>query len=141
MDLLAGKYGGLRGPFRTGLLFLFHLAWKSRVRLPVLIAIGFMVLDIRMHLEINIDLGRAGRQAVPLLGQGNNQAPVIDLDASDSEETYTGEEDSASYTTDSYTLHSECTSDSSDEEDELNNDQPPVTDDASSRDESPVMLR
>uniref|UniRef100_A0A1B6EKC8 Uncharacterized protein n=1 Tax=Cuerna arida TaxID=1464854 RepID=A0A1B6EKC8_9HEMI len=138
IDLVASKYGGFRGPFKTGLMFLFHLAWKSRVRLPVLIAIGFMVLDIRMQLEINIDLGRAGRQAVPLLGQGNDQAHVIDLDDTDSEESYTGEEDSGSYTTDSYTLHSECISDSSDEEDEHNNDQSLATDNINVTEESQV---
>jgi hypothetical protein len=47
---------GLGGSFQKGLLFLLNLAWKSRFRLPVLITVGFMVLDVRMQLEINLDL-------------------------------------------------------------------------------------
>lgn len=47
---------GLGGAFQEGLVFLLNLAWKSRFRLPVLITVGFMVLDVRMQLEINLDL-------------------------------------------------------------------------------------
>lgn len=42
----------LRGPFS----FLLRLAWESRIRLPVLITVAFMVLDVRMQLEINVNL-------------------------------------------------------------------------------------
>lgn len=42
--------------FHKGLLFLFQLAWDCRFRLPLLITIGFMVLDVRMQLEINVDV-------------------------------------------------------------------------------------
>jgi hypothetical protein len=47
---------GLGGAFQKGLVFLLNLAWKSRFRLPVLITVGFMVLDVRMQLEIHLDL-------------------------------------------------------------------------------------
>lgn len=47
---------GLDGAFQKSLLFLLNLAWKSRFHLPVLIAVGFMVLDVRMQLEINVDV-------------------------------------------------------------------------------------
>jgi len=47
---------GLDGAFQKSLVFLLNLAWKSRVHLPVLIAVGFMVLDVRMQLEINVDV-------------------------------------------------------------------------------------
>lgn len=47
---------GLGGAFQKGLVFLLKLAWNSRFRLPVLITVGFMVLDVRMQLEINLDL-------------------------------------------------------------------------------------
>jgi hypothetical protein len=33
-----------------------NLAWKSRFHLPVLIAVRFMVLDVRIQLEINVDV-------------------------------------------------------------------------------------
>jgi hypothetical protein len=51
---------GLGGAFQKGLVFLLNLAWKSRFRLPVLVTVGFMVLDLRMELEINlgVDVGR-----------------------------------------------------------------------------------
>ncbi|KAJ8896693.1 hypothetical protein PR048_002038 [Dryococelus australis] len=47
---------GLDGPFQQCLSFLLKLAWSSRFRLPVLITVGFMILDIRMQLEINVDI-------------------------------------------------------------------------------------
>lgn len=47
------------------LLFLLKLAWDSRIRLPVLIVVGFLVLDIRMQLEINIQTRRIRRRPVP----------------------------------------------------------------------------
>ena len=47
---------GLGGAFQKGLVFLLNLAWNSRFRLPVLITVGFMVLDVRMQLEINVDI-------------------------------------------------------------------------------------
>ena len=39
-----------------GLLFLFKLAWRSKVRLPVLIAVVFMVTNYHFQLEINVDV-------------------------------------------------------------------------------------
>lgn len=47
---------GLGGAFQKGLVFLLKLAWNSRFRLPVLITVGFMVLDVRMQLEINVGI-------------------------------------------------------------------------------------
>ena len=38
--------------------FLLKLAWESRYRIPLLIAIGFMAFDIRMMLEINVQMRR-----------------------------------------------------------------------------------
>lgn len=35
--------------------FLFELAWASRVRLPLLIAAAFMLTNVHMRLEININ--------------------------------------------------------------------------------------
>ncbi|XP_046389476.1 phosphopantothenoylcysteine decarboxylase subunit VHS3 isoform X1 [Ischnura elegans] len=43
------------GPIRSGFLFLLHLAWESRFRLPILLIVGLMVLDVRMQLEIDFD--------------------------------------------------------------------------------------
>lgn len=46
------------------LLFLIKLAWESRLKLPLLITIGFMILDIRMQLEITIETRRVRRARV-----------------------------------------------------------------------------
>lgn len=43
------------------LLFLLKLAWHCRLRLPLIIVIGFMILDIRMQLDINVESRRIPR--------------------------------------------------------------------------------
>lgn len=47
------------------LMFLLKLAYDSRYRLPMLLTIGFMALDIRMQLEINIHTRQVHRQPRP----------------------------------------------------------------------------
>lgn len=42
-------------------MFLLKLAWDSRFKLPLLITVGFMVLDIRMQLEITVESRRVRR--------------------------------------------------------------------------------
>lgn len=59
------------GPLKKGFFFLIRLAWESRIRIPYLIAVAFMALDIRMQLEITVD--RAVRQ----LPDGNEVAGVL----------------------------------------------------------------
>ncbi|XP_063240621.1 uncharacterized protein LOC134541264 [Bacillus rossius redtenbacheri] len=56
MDGPVSRALGVNGPLQQCLLFLLKLAWSSRFRLPVLITVGFMILDIRMQLEINVDI-------------------------------------------------------------------------------------
>lgn len=82
----------LRGTFKSGLLFLLNLAWESRVRLPFLIAIGFMVLDMRMQLEINIDMVR---QIPRLRDQENGEIGEFEDedDLWETEEEYESEEE------------------------------------------------
>ncbi|KAJ8946792.1 hypothetical protein NQ314_008775 [Rhamnusium bicolor] len=43
------------------LVFLIKLAWDCRYRLPLLITVGFMILDIRMQLDINVQTRRIPR--------------------------------------------------------------------------------
>ncbi|XP_072395583.1 uncharacterized protein [Diabrotica undecimpunctata] len=49
------------------LLFLLKLAWDCRYRLPLLITVGFMVLDVRMQLDINVQTRRMPRHPPPRL--------------------------------------------------------------------------
>lgn len=46
-------------------MFLLKLAWQSRYRLPLILTVGFMALDIRMQLEINIHTRRVQRMRRP----------------------------------------------------------------------------
>lgn len=56
----------------SALIFLLKLAWESRLKLPLLITIGFMVLDIRMQLEITVESRRVRRlRPVPLVPTNN----------------------------------------------------------------------
>lgn len=50
----------------NALMFLLKLAWDSRFKLPLLITIGFMVLDIRMQLEITVESRRVRRTRHPM---------------------------------------------------------------------------
>lgn len=46
---------GLRQSVRVTLLSLFSVAYKSRCSLPLLISVGFMLLDLHMRLELEIE--------------------------------------------------------------------------------------
>lgn len=70
-DLTSILVGGSRGLPPT-LAFLFKLAWASRVRLPLLIAIGFMVTNIHLRLEINVNI-EVGEDEPPPEQQPQNQ--------------------------------------------------------------------
>ena len=53
----AGVLVGSGGMFHRALMFMLKLGWKSRFRLPVLIAVVFVAMDIRMQLEVDLDMG------------------------------------------------------------------------------------
>lgn len=44
--------------FGNVFLFLTELAWKSRLTIPVLVTTAFLVMDIRLQIEINIQSGQ-----------------------------------------------------------------------------------
>lgn len=46
---------GFKDSFRSSLLSLFSVAYKSRCSLPLLISVGFMLLDLHMRLELEIE--------------------------------------------------------------------------------------
>ena len=45
---------GLRDGLRSSLLSLFSVAYKSRCSLPLLISVGFMLLDLHMRIELEL---------------------------------------------------------------------------------------
>jgi hypothetical protein len=46
---------GVRDSVRATLLGLFSVAYKSRCSLPLLVSVGFMLLDLHMRLELEIE--------------------------------------------------------------------------------------
>jgi len=46
---------GFRDSLRGSLLSLFSVAFKSRCSLPILISVGFMLLDLHIRLDLEID--------------------------------------------------------------------------------------
>lgn len=53
---LVGAENCVRRTLPPGIIFLFKLAWQSKVRLPLLIALAFMLSDYHLQLEINVDV-------------------------------------------------------------------------------------
>ncbi|XP_037093925.1 uncharacterized protein LOC119113794 [Pollicipes pollicipes] len=51
-----GSATALEPGVKSTLLFLWHLAWKCRMRLPVLLTVTLLVMDARMRIEINMDV-------------------------------------------------------------------------------------
>ncbi|KAL3274676.1 hypothetical protein HHI36_016055 [Cryptolaemus montrouzieri] len=62
------------------LMFLLKLAWDCRYRIPLIITIGFMALDIRMQFELNVQTRRVRRVSVRSARSSNPS----DLNTSDS---------------------------------------------------------
>ncbi|XP_055543877.1 uncharacterized protein LOC129729377 [Wyeomyia smithii] len=62
----------MSGTFGKTFIFLTDLAWKSRVTLPVLITVGFMILNFRWEVEINIHAERIAIQGVEDGGEGGD---------------------------------------------------------------------
>ncbi|XP_029710797.2 uncharacterized protein LOC115256421 [Aedes albopictus] len=52
----------MNSAFGRTFLFLTDLAWKSRITLPVLITAGFMIMNFRWEVEINIHTERIAMQ-------------------------------------------------------------------------------
>jgi len=46
---------GFRDCLRSSLISLFSVAYNSRCSLPLLISVGFMLLDLHMRLELEIE--------------------------------------------------------------------------------------
>lgn len=48
----------MNGPVRSSFLYLMNLAYKSRLYVPFLLTACFLVLDIRLQLEVHINMTR-----------------------------------------------------------------------------------
>lgn len=63
------------------LMFLLKLAWDCRYRIPLIITIGFMALDIRMQFELNVQTRRIRRVSLPSSGSSNQDDTSDNQDA------------------------------------------------------------
>ena len=57
---------GFRDSLRSSLLSLFNVAYNSRCSLPLLISVGFMLLDLHMRLELEIEVKKNNFEALTL---------------------------------------------------------------------------
>lgn len=89
----------------SALLFLIKLAWESRYRIPMIITLGFMALDIRMQLEINVNVRSVRRQSAHQRVEGFED--VSTEDDSDSWYTISEESEAGDQHDDETTVHVE----------------------------------
>lgn len=82
------------------LMFLLKLAWDCRYRIPLIITIGFMALDIRMQFELNVQTRRIRRVSLPTSGS-SNQDDTSDNQDAELDYTWTSADDALSNTSDS----------------------------------------
>lgn len=69
--------------FQKALIFLLRLAWKSRVRLPYLIVIAFMVFDIRLSVEVEFNVERQTPEELGIEGMDSDSDSDSDDDDDD----------------------------------------------------------
>jgi len=82
--------------FGQAFLFLTNLAWKCRITLPVLVTAVFMVMDIRLQIEINIQAGQLAADPDGL-GEGSEVSDdsweTLDSDDEENEEYDNGSDE------------------------------------------------
>ncbi|XP_030384876.1 uncharacterized protein LOC115632045 [Scaptodrosophila lebanonensis] len=103
----------MNSTFGNVFLFLTDLAWKNRFTLPVLVTTAFLVMDLRLQIEINVQTGQ--------VDASDTEDGAFEIDAYDA---YTDDEGSELYTDEEYTIDSsdeslynaECYDDNEDSE-------------------------
>ncbi|XP_073817870.1 uncharacterized protein [Musca autumnalis] len=78
----------MNSPFGEIFMFLTNLAWKSRMTIPVLVTTAFLIMDIRLQIEINFQSG---------------QVAAAEFDADDDDYLDDDDDEYEEYTTDSDT--------------------------------------
>ncbi|KAM7361703.1 uncharacterized protein ACRADG_012645 isoform 1-T2 [Cochliomyia hominivorax] len=93
----------MNSAFGEVFMFLTNLAWKSRLTIPVLVTTAFLIMDIRLQIEINI---QSGQVAAAEFNRLDNNDYIDDNDDDDEDYNY-----------------DEYTTDSSDDADDENDDE------------------
>ncbi|XP_017008918.1 uncharacterized protein [Drosophila takahashii] len=84
-------------------MFLTDLAWKSRLTIPIMVTTAFLVMDIRLQIEINIQSGQFNASDLEDAEEGlDDQFGVHDHGSDDESgsDSYTDEEYNSEYTND-----------------------------------------
>ncbi|XP_005185682.1 uncharacterized protein LOC101897921 [Musca domestica] len=69
-------------------MFLTNLAWKSRMTIPVLVTTAFLIMDIRLQIEINFQSGQVAAAEFDA-----DDDDYLDDDDDDAYEEYTTDSD------------------------------------------------
>ncbi|KAK5641714.1 hypothetical protein RI129_010261 [Pyrocoelia pectoralis] len=80
----------------NSLMFLIKLAWELKYRIPCLIAVSFLLLDIRMRLDVEVQVRRIQFQQPLQPGRRRNDTENLneeDGTITDSDSWLTTEED------------------------------------------------
>ncbi|XP_016951518.1 protein PFC0760c [Drosophila biarmipes] len=83
-------------------MFLTDLAWKSRLTIPIMVTTAFLVMDIRLQIEINIQSGQFNASDMEDGDDGDDQFGGHDHGSDDESgsDSYTDEEYNSEYTND-----------------------------------------
>ncbi|XP_037899677.1 uncharacterized protein LOC119644216 isoform X2 [Glossina fuscipes] len=82
----------MNSTFGEVFMFLTNLAWKSRLAIPVLVTTAFLIMDIRLQIEINLQFGQAAAADLDQLADNSDD---------DDDDNTNGDVDYEEYTTDS----------------------------------------
>ncbi|XP_055906383.1 trigger factor [Eupeodes corollae] len=83
----------MNSPFGEVFLFLTDLAWKSRVTIPVLVTTVFLIMDIRLQIEINIQSGQPAVEFPDLDDDSLEEYPTESDDDIDDDEDEDDDDD------------------------------------------------
>lgn len=86
----------MNSAFGEVFLFLTDLAWKSRLTIPVLVTTVFLIMDIRLQIEVNIHSGHTGAELDDLDDTTDGDDDDDDDDFDDDDD----DDDEDEYTTD-----------------------------------------
>ncbi|GJQ65480.1 hypothetical protein Trydic_g7585 [Trypoxylus dichotomus] len=75
-------------PFSQSLIFLMKLAWESRYRIPLIITVSLMALDIRMQLDVNVQMRRIRRARPPAAPTANQPVEQPNNGTDDSSDSW-----------------------------------------------------
>lgn len=78
----------MNSAFGEVFLFLTNLAWKSRMTIPILVTTVFLIMDIRLQIEINIQSGQVAAAEFDQLDESDDDVYEYTTDGTDEEDDH-----------------------------------------------------